>query len=628
MNDFLQSNLEALASIDPLSAAKVLSIAESQKYEVYADNDPANINIIEKAATKPLYASRPVDEVMSKISSLKNQTAYPYLYFYGIGNGIFYRLLLANEMHRRVVVFEPEPELLYIGLHFVDFAEEIRAGRFVPICSEFVDFNRISNLIAHQDAKIYSRLYDLQISLPYYNTYIEDIARINKIFVRAIEHQILSVGNDSTDALTGFQHHVQNIPHMLKSPTVTELVNRLKTTDTAVITSTGPSLHKQLPLLKEIQDHVTIICIDASFPIMHQWGIKPDIVVTLERIALTSEFYKKTPEEFQEGVIFALTSIVHEELRDSITRGIKQFSMRPFGYNRFFGEFIQWGYLGIGMSAANMAYEIAVHSKFKQCVLIGQDLAYGEDGNTHSKGYVLDKDEFKPNNTEMYIEKYGGGGQVRTNNIWQLFLNFFEKDIAGTTSGMQVINATEGGARIHGATEMPFAEVVERFVDRTAAKPDVELSFPSEQEYQTNMEIARNRIDRIIEYGGRVKKEVEETFLEVTSMTEHLEKLNAENRLEEIDFEEIRALIDRIDHIKDYFQEEEFVWLFLDAVQSYIIHQELEIAKIQVRYVEDEYLKKAKLIDWVYAHKYWLFSLAGGMENMIEIAKNASQAWK
>lgn len=110
-------------------------------------------------------------------------------------------------------------------------------------------------------------------------------------------------------------------------------------------------------------------------------------------------------------------------------------------------------------------------------------------------------------------------------------------------------------------------------------------------------------------------------------MTEELERLNKENRLEEIDFAAIGKLLEEIDNIKDFFHEPQFLQIFLDAVQSYIVHQELEIAKIVVKFTTEDIYKKAKQIDWLYAHKYWLFSLAGGMNAVLEVVKRGAAEW-
>ena len=144
--------------------------------------------------------------------------------------------------------------------------------------------------------------------------------------------------------------------------------------------------------------------------------------------------------------------------------------MRPFRHTTYFGLH-KYGYLGIGMSAANMAYELAYHSKFEQVILIGQDLAYSEDGKSHASGHVLGENNVTYSETDEYVTKYGGEGLIRTSRAWIMFRNFFEKDIEETKkNGVLTINATEGGARIEGAVELPFKKAIEQYVTKKRKK--------------------------------------------------------------------------------------------------------------------------------------------------------------
>ncbi len=626
MNDFFQKNLEALLKASPYTGTLLFSVAEAKRFQVFVDNDPANINIIDSNTNKPLYYGKPVEELQKSFLDMTEFTHYPFLYFYGMGNGLLYKMLLSNQNIKRIVVVEPEVELLYIGLHFADFSKDINDERFLPILSEELDFVKANSIISSKDSKIYSKLYDLHIHSSFYNDYIDDFVSVNKLFTRAIEHQILSAGNDSTDAIIGLKHHIINMPEMVNSPTIFEFLHKIKNTQTAIIVSTGPSLAKQLPLLKEMQEYVTIFCIDASFPILCKWGIKPDIVISLERIELTADFYKQTPVECQEDVVFAITSIVHEELKKSIQKGQKAYSMRPFGYTKYFG-LEHWGYAGIGMSAANLAFEFVYYSSFKNCIFIGQDLAFGEGGRTHSDGFILDEEPYKKNQNSVYVEKYGGGGEVRTTAIWKAFINFFESDISKAVERVNVINSTEGGARIHGTKEIPFATAISECVKRDQKKSLILLDFPSEEIKENALKRAKSKINNMLKVGKERQKKIEELFLKTTKMTEEWEKLNKEQKLEEMDFDAINRVIDEIDDVKEFFIDEEFVRMFIDAVQSYIIHQELEIAKIQVKYCADEWQKKAKLLEWIYVHKYWLFSLAGGIDSLLAVVKEAALTW-
>jgi hypothetical protein len=151
--------------------------------------------------------------------------------------------------------------------------------------------------------RFYLKLYDLNILTPYYTEYNNEIFKVNNLNIRAIKQIIISHGNDATDSLIGIKHHLHNIPEMIKNYKFKHLLNK-KNSDIAVIVATGPSLTKQLPTLKKIQDKVTIISVDASLPILEKHNIKPDIVTVIERVELTSKFFVNTSAEFMKDIIF------------------------------------------------------------------------------------------------------------------------------------------------------------------------------------------------------------------------------------------------------------------------------------------------------------------------------------
>lgn len=630
MQNIYEKNFNALKIKDPLLALALANIKPNEKFDVFMDKDPANFNIIDKNSNTPLFLGKPLEETMVKMDDFSSYVHYPYLYFYGLGNGVFYRLLLGNPQHKRIVVIEPEIEILFIVFNLLDFAEEILSDRVIFLYSKLCTYHMINSLFEmDKNSKIYSKVYDLHIFNPYYEKHSDEILKLNQYFIKAIEHSVISVGNDTRDAIIGIKQHIQNLPDALRSPTLLNLVENLKNRDTAIIVSTGPSLSKQLETLKKIAPFVTIFCIDASFPILYKNGIKPDVVLSLERVEATARFYYDTPEEAQDGVIFAITSIVHKRLKESITRGIKQFSFRPFGYTNLFG-FHEYGYLGIGMSAANMAYELIVHSRFKRCIIIGQDLAFGNDGSSHAKNALYGSDEIKPKpeSEKIFTEKYGGGGEVETTKVWKLFLEFFEKDIAQTPYKLEVINATEGGARINGSIEMSFIDAIKP-IDTSTPKPPIKLTYPEVDISEKNIKIAKEKCEDIIEYGNKQKNIIEKLFLKVAKYTEELEKLNEQNKLEKINFKKLAKLLDEIDVVKKLFEDKKFNDYFVDAIQSYIFHQELDIAKLLVKDTKDDKLQtQAKHIEWIYLHKYWLFSLAGGIDCVIEIVKQGLSEWK
>lgn len=626
METTFEKNISALLSVDPLLAAKLFEILGNTKYELYQGHDPLQVNLYDKEHQIALY-EQPLEETMARIEAINVKSRYRYFYFYGLGNGVFYKLLLANEAIQRIVVVEPELEILYIVLNLIDFSDSIMNHRFCIEYSKDFNFTRSTYIMQHPEGQLFSKLFDLDILLPYYqHHYQEDIHTVHALFLQSIEQVILGHGNDVTDSLMGIEHHIRNLPTMLKQPKFQDLATK-KNSNRAIIVSTGPSLKKQLPWLKKVAPYTTIISVDASFPILEREGIKPDFVTIIERVPETAKFFRETSKEFQDDVIFVGVSIVHQEVLDSIRGGTKVLVMRPHGYTSHF-RFDEYGYLGIGMSAANMAFELAYSMGYETCILIGQDLAFGDDGTSHSSGHLYGDNEETFKESDEFIEKYGGGGMVRTTYYWKLFKNYFEKDIHFTQETMKTINSTEGGARIPGAIERSFADVCEEIMENPIEKSKIELTFPSEEEVAEYQQKALEKVDQILVYGRKTQKKIEKLFLEVAESVDELIELNKTDKLDRIDFSHLTKLNAKIDKTKSIFEDATFQGVFLDTCRSLLIHQELELAFIQASDVTNEEDRKAKMVDWIMNHKYWLFTLAGAINAQREVVKRAKRSWK
>jgi hypothetical protein len=612
MSAIFEKNISALTQKDPELAAKLFSIATNERFEVVQQgNDPINLNIIDKKHNYPIYETTPLEEIQKKQEEFKKYARYPGLYIFGMGNGVFIKLLFANPSHKKVVVFEPNLEILYIAFNIVDFSEEILNDKLKIYLPQELTYATALNIFLDPEIQLFVKTYELIIYSKYYEKFFaEEIINLNKLLIRAIKQIITNYGNDTIDTLIGIEHHIKNIPTMLKNPYFRQLQNK-KNSDLAVLVATGPSLNKQLPLLKEIQDYVTIISVDASMPILEKWGIVPDFVTSIERVEATGKFFENTSKEFQEKFIKVHASLQHDKVINN-SHGDKILVMRPYNYNKFLGLH-KYGYLGIGMSAANMAYELAYFLGFKKIVLIGQDLAYAKSGESHANGHVFGKDEVKFKDTDEYVVEYGGKGKIRTSRVWQMFRNFFERDIEHTKKeGVETINATEGGARIHGAVEMPFKEVIEKYLPKEKKKK-LKLKTSSQKAIANYLVKSHKKIAEMYDYGEKVQKRIEKLFLKVAKECENLEKLKEENRLNEINYDKLLKLSNEIDKIKKKIETKKFRTLYGDTIQSYLINKELDLAKIIVRQSDSEIEKKAKLIDWIMQHKEWLFMLAGSI---------------
>ncbi|EOH7445984.1 motility associated factor glycosyltransferase family protein, partial [Campylobacter jejuni] len=405
-----------------------------------------------------------IDELNTMLNTYNDKyLLYPVLYFYGFGNGILFKALLQNKNHQHIVVFEKDIEIIWIMFHVLDFSNELQNSRLMILQTSSLDIELFSNFCSSKPFFQFSRIYFLELMSHYYERFHEDVLELNKKLVQDFKDSILSHGNDPLDALQGIEQFVYNLPQMITHPSYKELLSKRKNlSDTAIIVSTGPSLTKQLPLLKKYANKATIFCADSSYPILAKHGIKPDYVCMLERDEIVAECFNNDFGEFDKDIVFIVKSVTHPH-----TIKYLQKNNRAFILVSTYASFIQYlkldyfGYFNMGFSVAHMNFLLTIHLKYKNIILIGQDLAYAKDGQTHSQGFIhanLHNGDYERDLDKFSTTAYGGNGKVQSSEIWTLFRHNFEKDIVNIKMNYHITtyNCTEGGARIEGTIEKPF----------------------------------------------------------------------------------------------------------------------------------------------------------------------------
>ncbi|EDO7864822.1 DUF115 domain-containing protein, partial [Campylobacter coli] len=203
-------------------------------------------------------------------------------------------------------------------------------------------------------------------------------------------------------------------------------------------------------------------------------GIKPDYVLSLERIPLTSEFFNNDFGEFDKDILFVLKSYVHPH-----TTKYLQKNNRNFMLVSTYASFIQYlkldyfGYFNMGFSVAHMACYLSLHLNHKNIIFIGQDLAYAENGNSHPDDYQNSANYESQMYEHILTEAYGGKEKIKTHHVWLMFKRNLEQDVQKIQKYLdtKVYNCTEGGARIEGTIEKPFLWACENLLDKDLNKP-------------------------------------------------------------------------------------------------------------------------------------------------------------
>ncbi|EGD4112112.1 motility associated factor glycosyltransferase family protein, partial [Campylobacter jejuni] len=468
--ELFNKNIEALSNILLKESLKEI---KSSKFELVLGKDNLDINLKDTSDNTFLYENV-IDELNSMLNTYNDKyLLYPVLYFYGFGNGILFKALLQNKNHQHIIVFEKDIEIIWVMFHVLDFSNELQNSRLMILQTSSLDIEFFSNFCSSKPFFQFSRIYFLELMSHYYERFHEDILGLNKKLAENFKNIILRNGNDPLDALQGIEQFVYNLPQMITHPSYKELLSKRKgISDTAIIVSTGPSLTKQLPLLKKYANKATIFCADSSYPILAKHGIKPDYVCMLERTEITAEFFNHDFGEFDKDIIFICAGVVHpkaiEYLKDRnlvITQKVLAF---PYYIN-----LKDFSYAAVGFSVAHTLSYLATYLSHKNIIFIGQDLAYAENGNSHPDDYQNSANYESQMYEHILTTAYGGNGKVETHSIWLLFKNWLENEMIPNTRkmGITTYNCTEGGARIEGTIEKPFLWACENLLHKDLNKP-------------------------------------------------------------------------------------------------------------------------------------------------------------
>ncbi|EOH5635062.1 motility associated factor glycosyltransferase family protein, partial [Campylobacter jejuni] len=207
----------------------------------------------------------------------------------------------------------------------------------------------------------FSRIYFLELMSHYYERFHEDVLELNKKLAENFKNIILRNGNDPKDALQGIEQFVYNLPQMITHPSYKELLSKRKNlSDTAIIVSTGPSLTKQLPLLKKYASKATIFCADSSYPILAKHGIKPDYVCMLERTELTAEFFNHDFGEFDKDIVFICAGVVHPKAIEYLKGRNLVITQKVLAFP-YYINLKDFSYAAVGLSVAHTLSYLATY---------------------------------------------------------------------------------------------------------------------------------------------------------------------------------------------------------------------------------------------------------------------------
>ncbi|EKQ4941301.1 motility associated factor glycosyltransferase family protein [Campylobacter jejuni] len=587
--ELFNKNIEALSNILLKESLKEI---KSSKFELILGKDNLDINLKDTSDNTFLYENV-IDEFNSMLNTYNDKyLLYPVLYFYGFGNGILYKALLQNKNHQHIVVFEKDIEIIWVIFHILDFSNELQNARLMVLENDKLQTQDYTELCSSKPFFQFSRIYFLELMSHYYERFHEDVLELNKKLAENFKNSIVSHGNDPLDALQGIEQFVYNLPQMITHPSYKELLSKRKgISDTAIIVSTGPSLTKQLPLLKKYASKATIFCADSSYPILAKHGIKPDYVCMLERTELTAEFFNHDFGEFDKDIVFICTGVVHPKAIEYLKGRNRKYLIIPrYLYFPIYIKLKYFDFLYNTPSVAHMACYLSLHLNHKNIIFIGQDLAYAENGNSHPDDYQNSANYESQMYEHILTEAYGGKKEIKTHEVWIFFKQILEAMII--KYHITTYNCTEGGARIEGTIEKPFLWACENLLDKDLNKPFEKLEPLSLNKQNEFLLKAYYKVCKSIKHCRDFSKILSNDFEKIQSIYLSL------NEKEEY----LNLAIEKIDEFKNKLEDIKQMQDLYEILQPLRTQFELNLARIYVLNPKTKEDAFNKSILWIKEH--------------------------
>lgn len=409
---------------------------------------------------------------------------------FGFGNGIFAKEIIKYlPDDGKFIIFEPSKEIFLHSLkeeNLFDLLTDTRVQLFVGERSRGNLINELG--VSMHWTNIYSQIickhpqYD-KAFLKEYRDFLEIVSENN-------ERTFINRNTESFFGKKIVKNTVRNLRFIKNANTVLDYLGKIPVDVPAIIVSAGPSLDKNIDELKRAKGKAVIVATDTALRYLFAHDIDPDFVVTLDP--------QKPAEYFSDPRCKSIPMFCKIESNQVILRyhtGKKiLFSCHNYVNKLFlkFGKRISS--YGAGGSVATGAFSVCAGLKFNRIVLIGQDLAYG-NGVTHAGGDVSPiraEDE----GIRMIEDIYGN--MIKTRHDWYIYLQWFVSSIEEVPE-IEVIDATEGGARIKGAKLMTLKDVIDQYcnkiVDCDSIVKNIQPTLSEKESIEIEAMIAEDRRD-------------------------------------------------------------------------------------------------------------------------------------
>lgn len=578
--DYLEHNISLIKVLRPSLYNELEEILDNSEYsykniEEIDTKDGNKALVIKKDNNEYRLNSlyRPVKEAEKWADQYKFQNIDVSVIMFGLGNCLFIREMLKRlKQDAKVYLYEPEISIFLYVLNNIDISDiicDIRVCLFI----NNINKNEFKDLLQRETDWLSIAAQIICNHPVYEKIYTDEFEEFLNIAYNANKLAKVNIDTERYMSDTLVNNVIKNLKYIKESNYVSEFIGKFPKEFPAIIVAAGPSLDKNIDELKRAEGKAFIFATDTAVKYLLKHNINFDAIITID--AKKGAWHLKN-ERCHNIPLFCVLEAKNNMMKMHTGRKIWfRGSVYMYGlYSKFNREFP--GY-NSGGSVATAAFSVCLSMDFKNIVFIGQDLAY--DGEvTHAGGVV--KNIIGEKSGKKQVDGVNGE-KVWSRYDWLIYLEWLENSIRDIR-GINVIDATEGGALVHGSKVMKLSEVIDEYCKE-------EFSF-SKLLDETPYTFTGDEYSKVREEIIHLKKEflnIEKKSKEGIKITERLIKtLNIRNNSTKNENKDLKK-VDKINK----FLEKQSAYDILDIYITNTVAKDLVMVN-NLSEDEDENMKK------------------------------------
>ncbi len=415
--------------------------------------------VVYRQGSRDIYLNskyNPRIEAEKYLSDIEDMSEKATLTMFGMASGVFAKVALEKTCKEvKIIIYEPCASIFMQVIKNIDITDILDNDRIIlsveGINSQGYDVAIGNNI--HSYNKTTSR----HISLPKYVGIFSDSYKIYAEKTQAAYDRLamqtytfLSVGKEICE------NNIMNLRYLPGCRSGEDYINHFPDDMPAIVVSAGPSLAKNIHLLREAKGKALIMVVDTAISHVLAMGVEPDMVITVDFAKYLHYFEDQRLKE----VGFVVEPDSHYRVLDKVKPNNVIFCGTDVALwtNLMKSQGSDLKFLDVGGSVATAAIATVMKWGFKKVILIGQDLAFS-DGSMHigeeSREYDFSTGEY------TYVKGINGEQLVTYTNFMP-YLKWIEK-VAYLNQNVEIIDATEGGAYKEHTTIMTFREAIDSY---------------------------------------------------------------------------------------------------------------------------------------------------------------------